>query len=96
MILETEFEMPVDPVTIEFPCPNYPVKVIAEHRTGLQADVEACLSELGVSYAAQVQSRDSRAARFLALTFMITAQSEAQLRALNTAVRAVPGVRLVL
>lgn len=88
--------MAADSVKIEFPCPNYPIKVIAEHRQGLQADVEACLATLGIVGVQPQHSRDSRAARYLALTYMITAQSEQQLQRLNTQLRAVPGVRLVL
>lgn len=85
-----------DSVTIEFPCPNYPIKVIGDGRPGFQQDVEACLQALQVHYSAQVQNRESREARFAALTFMITAESEAQLKQLNTELRQVQGVRLVL
>jgi putative lipoic acid-binding regulatory protein len=88
--------MSSDQVTIVFPCPNYPVKVIGEARAEFQQDVEACFTALAVHYAPKVHNRDSRAARFAALTFMITAESEAQLSQLNTELRKVQGVRLVL
>lgn len=88
--------MAVDTPKIEFPCPDYPIKVIGDVRPGFQQDVQTCLDELRVSYSADVQQRDSRAERFIALTFMITAESEAQLHQLNIALRAVQGVRLVL
>lgn len=88
--------MSFDAPIIEFPCEQYPIKVIGDVRPNFQQDVQSCLDVLKVCYAANVQQRDSRAARFLALTFMITAESEAQLKQLNTALRAVQGVRLVL
>lgn len=81
---------------IEFPC-RYPVKVMGENRDGFAAMVV----EVGQRHApdldpAAVSERPSRNGRWLAVTLVIEARSEAQLRALHEDLKATGRVTLVL
>jgi len=86
-----------EPPKIEFPCPDYPVKVIAHNAP----DIVEFAIELMRSFdpdldAARVTHQDSRNGKFRSVRFFITAQSEAQLKAIYEAFKATGRVVTVL
>lgn len=85
-----------DEPRIEFPC-RYPVKVMGENRH----DFAAMVVEVGQRHAPElgaddVSERPSRNGRWLAVTLVIEARSEEQLRALHEDLKATGRVTLVL
>jgi putative lipoic acid-binding regulatory protein len=85
-----------DAPRIEFPC-RYPVKVMGENRE----DFAAMVVEVGQRHAPdldpdEVSERPSRNGRWLAVTLVIEARSEDQLRALHADLKATGRVTLVL
>lgn len=85
------------PTDIEFPCEGYPIKVIGDAADGFLEQVLERLDALNIRYdEAAIRQADSRAGRFLSFTIPITAESEAQLSDLNTRLRELDFVRMVL
>lgn len=81
---------------IEFPC-RYPVKVMGENRDDFAAMVLAIGQRHAPELAADaVSERPSRSGRWLAVTLVIEARSEDQLRALHADLKASGRVTLVL
>ena len=81
---------------IEFPCPDYPIKVIGEAFDGYVEQVLAVVEkhgELSVAPKAPVPSRNGR---FVSLTVLIVATGEDQLKALHGALKVLPFVKMVL
>ncbi len=81
---------------IEFPC-RYPIKVMGENRE----DFAAMVVQVGQRHAPDldpeaVSERPSRNGRWLAVTLVIEARSEGQLRALHEDLKATGRVTLVL
>ena len=74
---------------IEFPCANYPIKVIG-HNTD---DFKQFVIDVMLSYdrgleLAKVTHQDSKNAKFRSVRLFMTAQSESQLIALNDQLKA--------
>ncbi len=85
------------PTDIEFPCEDYPIKVIGDAAEDFTAQVLERLDALGIQYnEGAIRQADSRAGRFLSVTIYITAEGEGQLSALNTSLRELEFVRMVL
>jgi putative lipoic acid-binding regulatory protein len=82
---------------IEFPCANYPIKVIGEAGEGF-ADL---VVEVILRHAPDLDSdtlivRDSRTGRFLSVQVSITATGVEQLQAIHNDLRATGRVHMVL
>ncbi|MGA0839779.1 MAG: YbeD family protein [Pseudomonadales bacterium] len=82
---------------IEFPCLDYPIKVIGHNVEDFRARVLSIVRVHApeVSEAA-VSVRDSRQGAFSSVRISIVATGEDQLRALHAALMAEPSVKLVL
>jgi len=74
---------------IEFPCADYPIKVIGHASEGFAALVQ-------VQNPKDLQCRDSRNGRFVSVQLRITATGPEQLQALNAELRATGRVQMVL
>ncbi len=84
------------PPKLSFPCP-YPVKVMVRAQPDIRAQVDAIMvRHAGPLDLSTVSERRSAQARFLGLTYVINAQSEAQIAALFAALKGLPEVLLVL
>ncbi len=86
-----------EPPKIEFPCENYPVKVMGDSG----ADFHRFAVEVMVRHApdldeARITVKDSRNGRFQSITFMITATGEPQLKALHQELIANSMTKMVL
>jgi len=82
---------------IEFPCPNYPIKVIGEAGEDF-ADLVIQVIERhapGLDSSTLVM-RDSRNGRFLSVQVLITATGIEQLQAIHVDLRATGRVHMVL
>ena len=82
---------------IEFPCPNYPIKVIGE----AGEDFADLVIQVIERHAPGLDSstlviRDSRNGRFLSVQVLITATGPLQLEAINSDLRATGRVHMVL
>lgn len=81
---------------IEFPC-AYPLKIIATARESLISEVLGVLRpHLPDLSADDITIHDSSKARFVSLRFTITAQSEAQIIELFTAIKTLKDIHMVL
>lgn len=82
---------------IEFPCPDYPVKILGvsgvEFREYVLSTVEVHAPGFD---AARISIKDSNKGTFQSITVFITATGEEQLRNLNTDLRASDLVKMVL
>jgi len=91
---ETQSE---EPPKIEFPCPDYPVKIMGvsgvEFREYVLKTVE--IHAPGFD-AAKMTVKDSSKGTYQSITLLITATGEQQLRDLNTELRASDLVKIVL
>jgi len=84
-------------VTIEFPCPHYPIKVIGEAGEDFAALVlEVVQQHAQLADGSSLQSRASKNGRFQSLQIAIIATGIEQLKALNHALRATGRVQMVL
>lgn len=89
--------MATEPPKIEFPSADYPIKVIGEAHDQFQEDVLAVLTRLEVTLTSnRIQQSASSKGRFVSLTLFIRADSEQQLRDINTHLRALAAVKTVL
>lgn len=84
-------------VTIEFPCPNYPVKIIGQNT----ADFSAIVLEIVCCHCpefdpATAQAQPSSNGRFVSLRVNITAQGVEHLQLLNDKLRDTGLVHMVL
>ncbi|MEH6444684.1 MAG: DUF493 family protein [Oceanospirillaceae bacterium] len=85
------------PPKIEFPCADYPLKVIGHNAD----DLKDFVIELLLKYdehidVSKVTHQDSKSAKFRSIRLLITAQSEAQLIELNDELKASGRVITVL
>ena len=86
-----------NPPKIEFPCPDYPVKVIGENYPEFAADMSKIISEHCSDFdPSKVETQLSSNGRFASLRVRITATSEEQLSSLHEALRATGKVHIVL
>ncbi len=86
-----------EPPRIEFPCDDYPIKVIGDFHEEFELRVLQ-LTQLHAPEvtAAQMSVRHSKEGNFCAVTLRIRATGEAQLQALHESLRSYAQVRLVL
>jgi putative lipoic acid-binding regulatory protein len=86
----------MEPERISFPA-QYPIKVVARAMPDLRARVDAAfLRQCGAAAAENVTERPSAGSNFVALTYSLVVQNEAQLRALHEELKQVDGVVMVL
>ncbi len=86
----------MEPERISFPAPAYPIKVVARNGEDIRTRIDAVFTHyFGVLPPGSVTERDSAQAHFLALTYTVTAQSEEQLKALNTDLQGIESVLFV-
>lgn len=86
----------VDRPLIEFPCENYPIKVLGDAFDGFIPAVMQVVDKHASLSAAPEAPKPSRNGRFVSLTLMIVATGEEQLRALNDDLRALSFVKMVM
>ncbi len=73
-----------DPAKIQFPCPNYPVKVLGESSADYQDFVVAIMAKHVLDLRLDnIKSNESSNGRFTSITFFITATGVDQLEALH-------------
>ena len=85
------------PPKIEFPCPNYPIKVIGEASEDFSQMVIAVMQQHVEDFdPSTLTRRDSSNGRFHAVQVLITATGPLQLEAINSALRATGRVHMVL
>lgn len=86
-----------DAPKIEFPCKDYPVKVMGEAGAELHKLVVLVMSKYDPSFDADcIKTKDSSKGRFQSLTVLITATGVEQLSALHQELIASPLVKMVL
>lgn len=82
---------------IEFPCANYPVKVIGDAGEGFnQMVLEVIARHAPDVDAGALTQRDSRTGRFLSVQVLITATGAEQLEAIHQDLKATGRVHMVL
>jgi uncharacterized protein len=87
----------VQPPKIEFPCANYPIKVIGEAGDGFAELVIEVLQRHAPDLdPGTLVTRDSRNGRFLSVQVLITATGVEQLQAIHVDLRATGRVHMVL
>lgn len=85
------------PPKIEFPCPDYPIKVMGTSGTDLHNLVVEVFTRHAADFDAQcISVRDSSKGTFQSLTVTIEATGEAQLRAIFDDLKISPLVKMVL
>lgn len=86
-----------EPPAIEFPCENYPIKVIAESGEQLVSGVVEIVRRHDETFRAQsVSLNPSREGKYTSVRLSIRATGEIQLRELHEELMAHPAVQLVL
>jgi putative lipoic acid-binding regulatory protein len=86
----------MEPERISFPS-EYPIKVVARSALGLRPRLDAVfVRHFGDFPASRVTERPSAQSNFLALTYLMLVQEEAQLASLHTELKAISEVVLVL
>jgi len=86
----------MEPERIVFPA-DYPIKVVARASADVRARLDAVFARhFGEFEPARVTERASAQSNFVALTYLMRVQAEAQLGALHSELRAEDGVMLVL
>lgn len=87
----------ISPPRIEFPCPDYPIKVMGDATEDLQSWVMNIMARHAPGFdETRVTVRDSRNGRFQAITVFITATGETQLRAIFEDLKKYDAVKMVL
>lgn len=85
------------PPRIEFPCPDYPIKVVGDACDELHSCVISVMERHAPDFdAAKLSIRDSRNGRFQSLTVFITATGEPQLQAIFEDLKKSQAVKMVL
>lgn len=86
-----------EPPKIEFPCPNYPIKVVGTNSDNFREFViEIVQLHAPDLDLATVSVQDSRNGTFQSVRFKITAQGVEQLRAIHEALIASDRVKMVI
>lgn len=86
-----------EPPKIEFPCPDYPIKVLGDAGTELHALVIEVMEQHAPGFDAScIRIKDSRNGRYQSISISITATGEPQLRAINDALRLNPITKMVM
>lgn len=87
----------IEPPKIEFPCANYPIKVIGEAGEGFQELVIEVLKKHAPDLdQGTLVTRDSSSGRYKTVQLLITATGIEQLQAINEELRATGRVHMVL
>ena len=81
---------------IEFPCNDYPIKVIGDTSVGFTAAVIEILSKYASIDIATLAERQSSNGKYTTVQLHIVATGEDQLRDINSALRATGVVHMVL
>lgn len=82
---------------IEFPCPDYPIKVLGDSGEALKNLVIEVMQRHAPDFDQNtLRVRDSRNGRYQSYTVCITATGEDQLRAINDDLRANPLTKMVM
>ena len=90
-------ENPVNPPKIEFPCPDYPIKVVGEAADDFRALVVEVIQRHAPDLdATRVVLRESSKGRFVSVQVLITATGVEQLQAIHVDLRATGRVQMVL
>ncbi|MGH1372623.1 MAG: YbeD family protein [Cellvibrionaceae bacterium] len=88
---------PKDPPKIEFPCEDYPVKVMGDSGSEFyDFAVEVMQRHAAGLDLSRIAVKGSRNGRFQSITFMITATGVDQLQALHQELSASPMTKMVL
>ena len=83
--------------TIEFPCEGYHVSVVADTYDGFTAILEEIVAKHCDGYdPGSLRVKKKKNGKYQSFRFSITAESEAQLKALHTALKATGHVHMVL
>ena len=86
-----------EPPKIEFPCADYPVKIMGEHSDVYQGAVIAIVEKHAPGFdRTKVSHRASSKGSFRSITVFITATGVAQLKALHEELVAMPETKMVL
>lgn len=86
-----------EPPKIEFPCADYPVKIMGEHSDSYQAAVLDVVEKHAPGFdRSKIGQRVSSKGSFRSITVFITATSVQQLHALHMDLRAIPATKMVL
>ncbi|HEY7884205.1 MAG TPA: DUF493 domain-containing protein [Cellvibrionaceae bacterium] len=89
--------MSQDPPKIEFPCPNYPIKVLGDAGETLHSTVLEVMEEHAPGFDRRsVTIRDSSGGRYQSVTVYITATGIPQLEQIHQQLRAHPAIKVVL
>lgn len=85
------------PPKIEFPCQDYPIKVVGDAGDALHQLVIEVMQRHAPGFdQTRISVRDSRHGRFQSLTVRITATGEPQLRAIHRDLQAHPATKMVI
>jgi len=85
------------PPRIEFPCDDYPVKIVGENHSAFAEDVIELVRRHAPEITdAHVKVRASNAGNYCSVTISIRATGEVQLRELHETLKGHPLVHLVL
>lgn len=85
------------PPKIEFPCENYPIKIVGDAAPDYEAQILAMVEIHAPGFDRRaVTVRDSSNGRYRAITVRITATGEPQLKAIFEELKRHPAVRMVL
>ena len=86
-----------EPPKIEFPCDNYPIRVMGNAGSDMQEFVFSVFEEHAPGYdRTLVQVKASREGNYESLTIYITATGTEQLQAVFEALKQHPSVKMVL
>lgn len=86
-----------EPPKIEFPCPDYPVKVIGEASEAMKTFVLDATEQFAPGFNRnKVSVRESGKGRFQSVTVYITATGESQLKAFHQHLMANATIKMVL
>ena len=86
-----------EPPKIEFPCPDYPIKVLGDNSDAFMQAVLAIMEKHAPGFdRSKVGNRDSRNGRFQSITVFITATGLDQLQAIFEDLKTLPDTKMVL
>lgn len=86
-----------EPPKIEFPCPDYPIKILGEAGAELHALVLEVMELHAPDFDATcIRIKDSSKGRYQSITVTIIATGEPQLRAIHEALRENPITKMVM
>ncbi len=86
----------VKPPKIEFPCADYPIKVIGDTVVGFKDTVIEILSKYAKVDLSTLAERQSKEGKYTTVQLHIIATGEDQLHNINSALRATGIVKLVI